>query len=923
MEANNERTNVSSRNGNSAVRRVLQEDEATPNPSTSSPVASSPPRVPGTPTQRVSGITTQGVSPGTPIRVRTLHSHWGNSPTNNENVVEIPSKKRKSTTPKSTPSKRTNRNATEPLVFEHEDDDTDMDKLEEAVDPFSIHRLNLDKLRSNSIPDLSEEKLVEQLMKDINSTFGKDSNITFEKRIPRNHSENQSDNDNNFNFIVVTYVQKITQRDKFLRQLQIYETVQRVNNIVFYIRSDEIFAITTGQSWPKIQDYCCRNFPYIISGRIASREGSYQESLKPLTGNVIMQKTTKKIATLFDQLSNIRYNSTKEIRSNASIFWLKEFKHKNTSSSQEEVEEEENPSSPSSSAPTSTSSSTQRKIKLTLGMAYLRIQKQMKLQNVPELLDHFSKICRNEETFSFPSKIKEIQHDDFQKITPAPNSIFQEGEEHILSIFYKFIHNERQDILKEFELCDKHVEDFYMSSNFTLKYNGDMLENFPKIPLVIDVFRALKRKCEQLTKAKDFAEFQSRFSNVKLEFELSDGNIVSRKLSSLIGCEIIKGGNVYMKSIGMWFELREGFHYEFQQMFHELLNKDGLLLSEEDPGYLKTRWNQDTMPFLKDYVNSYESEDNFFIPPQSQSSSSSRENESRKNKFIFDLMQVNREENGHHSIFIYHVFPSFDTKIRGASTRLEMFLETLKQVGKKEGSEMDDDNDHNYDSMNLSQSLSDVYSSQSSQDSRFVQLFPSFEIFRQTFLEHGKVTFVAAFRTSQENVVAETHPFMEPDEYIAAALDSCLRTKRSLNLEKNLQFSFNIENIQVLILNQLSQSSGDKICAELDIPPEGVASAILDKLLENRWCKNKEGQVEIGDKQVCDKLLTLKNSRGFRLFKNDEVNEEIFELLRPHFITQFPGIFHKLECVIMHDSTVAHSVPRLNFKIMGIKDADE
>ncbi|CAL8084904.1 unnamed protein product [Orchesella dallaii] len=764
------------------------------------------------------------------------------------------------------------------------------------LDPLSLHRLCLRELRRQPVAQVTphnERQLIENFMDNINKKYKNPMSVykIVTPSPPEGHRPGRAKS-TFIPFATLTYVQTVTSASKFLRHLRIPQTPEitthRTNIITFYYRTGQIFAATQGNGWQVIKNVSCYKFPHIISGRIATSEGNLRESLHPLTGNAKITSVTRQNAQLFDKLKNIRCLTSKKIRQNSSIYNLSWFSDKegNLIGSKE-------------------------RITLTLGMAYIRIERRMSdaAHQLPELFDYFSKIYKKAKTYSFPEGEEEVDsQDDYPWIVGTSESQKQKCEGQLFNRLFDYLGDldANEGRLSGLDLCEspKYLNSFITANRFVLKYLREKIATFVRLPTLLDCCEAM-RKNEKL-KGLDSEKFPVEIKKVKLQYDSGRGSPLERPLVDLLEGEIILEGVTYIKLLRHWFKLDKYYHTKLHRMFLELLNKEGLFLTDKEPGFLHRLWNPEVMNSVSDYTRTYEGENLFFVPvkreleqedevrkedddvsqqiPRADGKHDVNERESQrapqpKNKFFLDLIHVLLGDHEPHSIYLYFIFDRFDPTIRGASTRLETCLGMLKRDEK----------------------LKDLYTTLVTYPN-FLQLFPSYQDFKKIFRGKGKVTVVAAFRTSS---------------VVKCRQEGMIREQRSLEEEKNLELFFNHGNITKLIVEPCENMACDLLNITHEVFAAEVERYLLDPL--NGWCL----AIQQGDAPVSAKLLTQRNREEFKVFGNQQVDYKLFQCVRRHFITKFPGISHKLECDSMRQTTLALSSSLgLDFKIMEILDEE-
>lgn len=385
-------------------------------------------------------------------------------------------------------------NADDDMIYDYFGEETEKESVsgqqQGTVTPFSIHRIIVHKMHLKfSNKTRNETDIINEIIKTVNIKYGQTrehfENCTQSTPISSDYSSSSSMDEfgtgntsqsKNYEFQIIVYLQKIYSNDTFLSFLNIQESSFRINKVIFYHRPGEIFAVTVGSTWQVIQPFSCYDFPYEISGRLTSTEGSLQETLKPLTGNVRSTKTTKKNASLFDQLNNVRYNVVKEVRQDSSIHWLNEFSWEDKTLT-----------------------------KIRFGVAYIRIEKCIKPENIPQILNHFSLICNKQDTLTYPDADIEKHVSDLPMIRPIPPDVVQLANERLCKLLFGFFHNTKTSTkLYDLALSHKHVENFLLASSFQLIYeNGHgisyCVQEFSRCPTALELCSTLREKCKELS----------------------------------------------------------------------------------------------------------------------------------------------------------------------------------------------------------------------------------------------------------------------------------------------------------------------------------------------------------------------------------------------------------------------------------------
>ncbi len=783
----------------------------------------------------------------------------------------------------------------------------DDDGLSGTAQHFSIHRLPVESLRSRFKTNLSEVELIERIIKEINEKQT-ETRMKFENRdaslpIPNIEDNGTSENDNlTFGYQVLVYVQKLEQRDDFLFNFKVYDNTVRLNKIVFYYRPEDIYALTIGQTWQATQMYSCYDFPCHISGRLTSTEGNTQEIAMHLTGNVRVSKSIKKNPTSFDKLKTVMLNVIKPLREKCSLYRLNEFKNCDTQT------------------------------KLQIGLAYVRIKKRTDLKYLPEILDHFTKICNEKPTYKMGSggKSIEISTNDFPYIHGVSGEDAREAENNLYELIKGFMHNTKKEQIKKFDIVDKYKDDkykddFYNADEFKLIYdNKGTLTKFNSCPTASQIFSKIKESCTDLS-GNDVEQqaFNYRLKkHIKLEFTVNGRKEpIQRPIMDLLEGEMTVQSTDYWRLMGRWVVVRDDYYYLLQKEFLDFLKKDKGFFTDPLKANLTKLWNDGNVRNVNGYCKLYEMERGYYLPPcepelEGMSSQPLESNESDtevetfssrselEDNHFFDMMKISRDDKGKHDFWLYYVFDRFDAGIRDASTRIAKSIEVLL-------------NDSPTPS---SKSLLEKFWTHHSENNAetFRRVFSSFESFHK-HLTTGSVHIVVAFATQNRQLNTQLSagtllsfasiPGGEDDNIPAPTLEREQNLRLSLSLE---DFSLLLGNVETEHLNtmydefQISPST-DQVNHNLD----NLTKKVMDRLVDKKYFERKESSAE-----VTGKLLKLRNHFDFKMFKNQRVNKMLFKELRGLFITGFPGFIHKLECLQIHENV--SKMVRLTLHIVEI-----
>lgn len=785
------------------------------------------------------------------------------------------------------------------------DGDEDDDQRETAQH-FSIHRLPVDSLRIRFRPNLSEMELIKEIMQEINEKLKTENKTEFENKegsLPSadTNANGASEDDISFGYQVLVYVQKLEHRDDFLANFKVNEKTIRLNKIVFYHRVGDIYALTIGPTWQATQAYSCYNFPCQISGRLTSTEGNTQEIAMHLTGNVRVSTAIKKNPTLFDKLKTVIQNAIKPLREDCSLYRLKEFRN-----------------------------TTDNQVKLQIGLAYVRIKKRMDLKNLPEILDHFTKICNGENTRRVPDGNIEIETNDFPYIHGVSGEEASEAENSLYELIRQFMHNENVELIKKFDIVDKYKDDFYNAEGYKLTYQNKgstykELADFRSCPTAFQIFSAIRENCGTEITGNDVSQqyFTTRMKKyIKIEYTVKGRKEpVKRQVMDLLEGEMSLHSTDYWRLMGRWLVVRDDYYYRLHREFLDFLKTDKkVFFTDPSQANLSKSWNDGNIRSVKDYCKLYETERGYYLPPgepemeemssqplESNASDTEVETFSSRREMegnhFFDMMKISQYEDGKFAFYLYYIFDRFDAGIRDASTRIAKSIEILLN---------DSPTAH---SMSL---LEKFWSYNFEKSKTFRKLFPDFEMFRNP-LTTEQVRVVVAFATQNEQLSVPASPgtllnFARPDGREGDSIPTpTLKREQSLRLELTLEVLSNLlENIESEHLNTM--------CKELEIPLytdtvnhnfDDMTKKVWDRLVDNGYFVSGGPPAE-----VTGKLLKLRNHFNFRIFQDRLSNQKLFKELRSLFITGFPGFIHKLECLQIYENVT--KMVRLKLHVVEI-----
>lgn len=213
----------------------------------------------------------------------------------------------------------------------------------------------------------------------------------------------------------------------------------------------------------------------------------------------------------------------------------------------------------------------------------------------------------------------------------------------------------------------------------------------------------------------------------------------------------------------------------------------------------------------------------------------------------------------------------------------------------------------------------------------FQTLFPSFAEFNYAIKKRNNVSVVVAFVTGTRETSEPTPGTLEG--FITRTNPDDQGEEQTLAREKNLERSFDEDNVQSLIWDNFSEEIKENVCFELDIPgPSDVNNfdtslacvKILSKLEEMGYCIDEDKESGSGRVYpVSGKLLKLKSSSQFDAFTDRAVNQQVFMGFQRSFLSGFPSFIPKLELKEIYDKVIGGQKLNIKFTEIHQKNPEE
>ncbi|XP_037042695.1 uncharacterized protein LOC119079021 isoform X2 [Bradysia coprophila] len=549
----------------------------------------------------------------------------------------------------------------------------------------SIHKIDLNHydLTGKSVKDIIEF-IVDKYNKGKGSSIG-ETKTSFEVKVVQHEPVVKPEDEEHFKgdrFRVKVYVQKVARQISLLHSYGIKEKATTIHSLIFHYRENELFAITTNQSWNVVQWCSDFEFPGKIAARILSKDGKLQSTNKGLVGTELTRKTTHKQQkkTNPHDLLTLCVRYTAELRDNASILRLscfqkatpvpvKENSDEDNIEDREEVGEEVEEVENVEEKPSLTKGA-----KVTVSLGNIRILKRLSTSDILSVLSILSEISNGKETYDLNGDIEQNSTAHNKYLTAVHTERANQLNLYLSEIIHDAIADDnRMAELDNYQLCHKHSSDFFSGCEFKLLYNKDVIKEFSEIPTIKQIVVELRRVLGQLSAGTSAQVFLQRLNNAKMSYRYGTSRKEKKpeKLMNFIDGLLChsKDNSVFWHVMGMWCHVQDGYINLVHNQFEKIL-KDYLLTDKKDPAYLRIHWpnNENLSPDakLKKYLETFSKFPNAWTSDQPE-------------RDIFDMIRITKDSDGKHVFFVYYFLPDLNTKTNIKCNRV---AESIMQIGK-------------------------------------------------------------------------------------------------------------------------------------------------------------------------------------------------------------------------------------------------
>lgn len=454
---------------------------------------------------------------------------------------------------------------------------TDETKEANSFQPFSIHKIQLDKiehlaeksLKPKTIKDL--EDLIENMVYIYNKTI-KNSGMPDYVRVDIKNPDWDQSVDPPFNLRV--YRQVITAKTKVSIWCEKLGAVPCVSSRAHYLFAyfrmhhsrPEIFALTTGDGWRTVHRWSDFTFPVKMARRLL--EMPDKKNKRILLGNVLtVSEILKKGETnKIDELAVLFTRITSKFRPTSSICRLPYFQTKKNLP-------------------------IVRGMRAEIGLGLFRFCKHIPPENFPAILDHMSTIDRGGATFPYegkkadPSQPEEDSEvfDFLEYLQPVPFNMIEGLNQALENLVWEAVQGKRVLAL---DFCHKYTSDYFHATSFSLSFKSEKEAWGGPLSTseMIDKLKAIP----DLRAAKDLDQFRTQLAKVTVAFNRG-GKMENAPFTDYFEGEFyLHEGVAFWRVRTMWYQVSADYLGEVHRSFGELLQST--LLSPKDSGHLSLRW---------------------------------------------------------------------------------------------------------------------------------------------------------------------------------------------------------------------------------------------------------------------------------------------------------------------------------------------
>ncbi len=536
----------------------------------------------------------------------------------------------------------------------------------------SIHKINLnhDKLSRKSVDD-AIDFIIDAYNKAKEGSEGDTKNIYKRMTVERKPVLKPEDRKHfkGDEFRVKVYVQKVAKNISLLRAYGVKEKATTIHSLIFHYRANELFAITTNQSWNVVQWCSDFEFPNKIAARIL-RGGEWESTEKGLVGTESTRKTTHKQEKKTNPYDLLTFCTrfTAELRKDASILRLSCFQEKPSFVGNDEGNDGEDGKQAERQC---------RKIKgvkMVVSTGNIRILKRFSTSDLLSILSVLSEISNQRETVNLRGKEERNSSAHKKLLTPV---ICTELSKELNICLSEIIHdaiadNNRMAELDNFQFSHKHSTDLFNAYTFELHYKDRSIKEFSEIPTLKQIVVALRMDLGQIEEETSRETFLRLLSYAKISYRF--GNNVEKKREKFLNfidgpmCHS-KDNSVYWHVNANWCHVQDGYVNVVQDQFKKILT-NYLLTDENDPAFLQIRWPKNGNSISESkygiYLQKFANYEDVWIT----------ENPERG---IVDMIKIGRGEAGENVFFVYYFLPDLNNK---TNMKCHRVAESIMQIGK-------------------------------------------------------------------------------------------------------------------------------------------------------------------------------------------------------------------------------------------------
>lgn len=544
----------------------------------------------------------------------------------------------------------------------------------------SIHKINLNhyKFSRKSVVDT-----IKYIVDKYNGESKKEGKKNRFKRMEIRYEPAVKEEDEKYfegdDFHVDVYVQKVAKTISLLSSYGITEKATTIHSLIFHHRPNELFAITTNQSWNVVQWCSDFEFPGKVAARILSKEGQLESTNKGLVGTELTRKTTHKQQKKTNPYDLITFCTkfVAELRDNASILKLSCFQRKSTNRVSPVVEvESEDENGIEDEVQVVEPCSTIKRVKVAVSLGNIRILKRFSTSDILSILSVLSEISNGRETVNFDGE-KELNSSAHKRyLTPVHTAVAKQLNVSLSVIIHDaIVDDNKMAELDNYQFCHKHTTDFFSGFDFQLLYKGKFVKQFTEIPTVKQIVVELRHDLGEIGRETSEKDFYKLLNHAKISYAYGNSNIPKKqeKVMNFIDGLMYhsRDNSVYWHVNAIWCHVQDAYLYLVHEQFRKILTY--LLTDKTDPGYLNVPWpkhrrNENASPDkkLENYLKNYYHMDDTWTSEKSGHD-------------IVDMIKIGKDMAGKNVFFVYYFLPgpNYQTNIK-----CNHVAESIMQIGK-------------------------------------------------------------------------------------------------------------------------------------------------------------------------------------------------------------------------------------------------